>query len=224
MTTLFQKHEPTALSEVVGQPKAVAVLRGIDARSGLGGRAYWISGASGTGKSTIAKIIAGSVADDFFIEEIDACGWTPAAVQDLERSMSLCAWGKGGKAYIVNEAHGIRRNTLRQLLVTLDRLPKHATMIFTTTSTGQRLLLEDCDDASPLISRCVQLSLEQPDHAFAERLREIADCEGLDGAPPDAYLALIRHHNCNMRAAIQAVESGVMIGLPVDDEGNYLFD
>jgi len=49
---------------VVGQDntlKRIEVLR----RRGLSGRAYWLSGQSGTGKTTIARLIAAEIADDF---------------------------------------------------------------------------------------------------------------------------------------------------------------
>ena len=53
---LALKHRPSSWAEVVGQDKAVEKLRAL-ARSGrgLGGRAYWITGASGTGKGKPAR-------------------------------------------------------------------------------------------------------------------------------------------------------------------------
>jgi DNA polymerase III gamma/tau subunit len=225
MAPLYQKYEPAEWGDVVGQDEAIATLMDIKRRDTLAGRAYWIAGLSGTGKSTIAKLIAKEVASEWFIEEIDACGWTPAAVQELERSMHVSAWGKGGKAYIVNEAHGIRRHTMRQLMVTLDRLPPTVAFIFTTTKSGEEIFLEDSDDASPLISRCMRITLRSDvERDFARHVRRIASKEKLGGAPAAAYSALIRHLRCNMRAALQFVESGGMKRLKKNRAGKFLFD
>ncbi len=40
------------------------------------------------------------------------------------------------KAVIVNESHGLRKDTIRQLLVLLERLPAHVVFVFTTTTDG----------------------------------------------------------------------------------------
>ena len=61
---LFEKYRPRAFDDVVGQDKAVAVLRRLERSGGLAGRAYFVSGASGTGKSTLGRIIAGMVGDE----------------------------------------------------------------------------------------------------------------------------------------------------------------
>ena len=54
MTLLYEQYRPRTLDEVVGQPKAVAVVRRL-IDNGAGGRAVWISGPSGSGKTTLAK-------------------------------------------------------------------------------------------------------------------------------------------------------------------------
>ena len=66
------------------------------------------------------------------------------------------AMGELGRAYIVNEAHGLRKDVIRQLLVVLERIPPHSLWIFTTTIEGQEAIFEDYDDASPLLSRCLR--------------------------------------------------------------------
>ena len=117
--------------------------------------------------------------------------------------------GKTGRAYIVNEAHGLRKDTIRQLLVVLERLPAHVVVVFTTTCDGQESLFDDYDDAHPLLSRCTRLELSRRDlaKAFAERAQTIARVEGLDGKPLANYVKLAQKHRNNMRAILDAFQN-----------------
>jgi DNA polymerase III gamma/tau subunit len=210
---LTEKYRPTQWAEVVGQQKIVERIRQLADRAGLSGRAFFLSGQSGTGKTTIARLIAQEIASEWDIEEIDAGALTVASLRDLERNLSFRGMGEtGGKAIIVNEAHGLRKDVIRALLVALERIPSHALWVFTSTVEGTESLFEDYDDASPLLSRCLRLDLSRRDLAkpFAQRAKEIAEREGLDGRPLEQYVRLIQKHRQNLRAALQEIESGAM--------------
>jgi len=209
---LHEQFRPKRWVDVVGQDKAIEQINQLRKR-GLGGRAYFISGQSGTGKTTIAKLLAAEIANEFCITEIDASVATPARLTTIEQELNLYGWGGKGRAYIINEAHGLSRPSIRQLLVLLERLPSHVIFVFTTTNEGVEDLFEEKIDAHPLLSRCQEIKLARRNlsEPFARRARDVAIASGLNGQPQSEYDKLVRKHKNNLRAVLQEIESGSML-------------
>ena len=210
---LYEQHRPKRLDDVLGQPKAVSTIQRLIAR-GLGGRALWISGASGTGKTTLARIVAASIADSFYVQEYDSADMlTVSEIDKLAKDMSYFAPGKGGRAYIINESHGLRKAAIRSLLGLLERIPAHVVIIFTTTKDGEAGLFDDNIDASPLLSRCTKIELTNQGLAktFAIHCMKIATAENLNGRPLESYMRLAARCHNNCRAMLQEIESGRML-------------
>jgi len=215
MPMLFEIHRPRTLENVIGQPKAVSVVTRFIVGRNIGGRAFWLSGPSGSGKTTLARIIGESIADEMHVEEMVADELTAERVRDIRSSMTLSAFGKGGRAYIVNEAHGLRADTIRRLLDVLEGIPGHVCFIFTTTKDGLETLADGQIDAAPLLSRCIRIALTNQGCAgpYAARVMAIAEGEGLSA--PDRtikdYIVLAKEHKNNIRAMLTAVEAGCML-------------
>lgn len=213
---LYEKYRPETFEAVVGQDKAVKKIQGLTSGP-WGGQAFFISGASGTGKTTLAWLIARMGADDFYIQEYRSGRDISARVlDDIERTMhlySLCG-GKTGRAFIINEAHGMRADIIERFLGLLEPIPSHVVFIFTTTKEAQAKLFDGQLDSAPLLSRCHEIALTNQGlcKSFAQHVKAIAEREGLDGKPLSAYEQLARDCHNNCRAMIQAVQEHRMEG------------
>ena len=121
---LYEQVRPSCFDDVLGQDKAVKRLQALLKRDRLQGQALWISGASGTGKTTIARFVAREFAPAGMTVEYDSADQFGAAeLQKLSQEISTRSMF-GRRVWIINEAHGLRKAVIRQLLGLLERLPE----------------------------------------------------------------------------------------------------
>lgn len=212
MTALYQTERPRTWGELVGMDRIIKVIDHLRA-TGLSGRCYFISGASGTGKTTIARLIAAEVADDWATVEVDGSQLDTALCDEIESARNRRPLGRG-HCFIVNEAHGIDPRRFTRLLQVTEDLPAWVTIIFTTTSEAKKDLFDERLDAHPLLSRCEELALPRRDLArpFAERAKAIAERRGLDGQPLDRYIRLAQECRNNLREMLGRIGRGEMAG------------
>lgn len=213
MKPLFEKHRPKSFADVIGQEKAIRLLELHRSRGGFLSRAYWLSGQSGTGKTTLARLIAQeSCGSEHDVTEIDASELTPATARELIRELNIIGLGGRGRALIINEAHYLPRATFAVLLTMTEPLPGNGVLIFTTTCDGMDELQKH-GDFQPLLSRCTEIELARRDLAkpFAQRCREIAQAEGLDGQPIEKYVRLAQVCRNNFRMMLSKIDAGEML-------------
>ena len=94
---LYEQYRPQVWSDLVGQEKAVRIVRRILERPGFDRGAFWIEGAgehnSGIGKTSLALLIAHQLADPFFVEQLSGAKVDRATVKRIEQVAWLSTWG-----------------------------------------------------------------------------------------------------------------------------------
>jgi replication-associated recombination protein RarA len=215
MTALYEVERPRNFNEVAGHQKTLKRLACTLKTTGLDGQVYWITGESGTGKTTLAKIIASHVADPCCTYEVDAQKLLTDTLDDWERKAKAPSLF-GQWAFIVNEAHTLSSKIVSALQTVLEdeKVQRNSTWCFTTTNKGEQRLFDTKFDACPFLSRAICLKLELDKEtviAMAERLQSIARKHECDGKPLDAYLQLLADSKFNMRKALQEIASGAML-------------
>lgn len=214
MQALYDKWRPASWEDVCGQPKAIAKLEFLRKRRGtLAGDCYLLSGGSGTGKTSIALLLAREVADWNVLEFDDPSELTADVLRSLKEQRTARPLGGVGYCNLINEIHGAKAELIRKLLGLTERLPEWVTWIFTSSRSGEERLLDGTDDMAPWLSRCKRIPMARRNLSvpFAERARMIARAENLDGQPLESYIALLKRCRNNMRAALNEIEAGAML-------------
>lgn len=217
MCSLTEQYRPSTWGDVCGQDELIATINALRAR-GLGGRAYVLTGKSGTGKTTIGRLLAREVAGELAITEENARDVTVSYIRAMEEAfVSRCLpsddSGKTGRAWIFNEIHGFNNAVVTRLLTTLERLPAHVIIVFTTTAKAQASLFAEFEDAKPFLQRCKRLELSQRSlaQAFAARLMEICRIEGLGTPTMEECIRLVNEESASMRGALDRIEDGYFL-------------
>ena len=212
---LMDRMRPKRFADVVGQDAALAAIQSrVKANEGRYiGVNYFLSGPSGVGKTSIAKLIANECAQGWATMEVHASKVNKDWLDHAEDEMRHPPWswdGHHGYAWIINEVHYLDGRSEGRLLDLMEYRP-WVTWIFTTTTAGQAKLFDGDIEESPFMSRCLEVRLSgtgATQTAFAERARAIATELGMNGKPIGSYLILAARCKCNFRMMIQEIAAG----------------
>ncbi len=204
MAALYRKYRPQDFDEVVGQEAIVRTLKNA-ITSGQVRQAYLFAGPRGTGKTSLARILAKglncvqgptptpdkvcnpcvTIASGTSLDVIEMDAASQRGIDDIreirERVVLQPAEGRY-KVYILDEAHQLTDAAWNALLKLIEEPPPHLVFVFCTT---------DLSKVLPTVrSRCQTFVFARPRLPELVRLlRRVADGEGIQ--VPDQALALV---------------------------------
>ena len=156
----------------MGQETIVGVLKKAIAEGTLS-QAYLFSGSRGTGKTTMARIVAraaGAGTEDTY--EIDAASYTGVDnIRELREAAYVLPLVSQKKVYIIDEVHTLSKGAFNALLQILEEPPAHVHFILATTE------LHKVPDT--ILSRCQHFQFKKPsEEVLAKFAIAIAKSEG----------------------------------------------
>ncbi len=180
--SLYRKYRPSTWTEVRGQDHIVKVLDG-SVKSGKIAHAYLFAGSRGTGKTSVARILAkalGTSEQDTY--EMDAASNRGVDdIRELRESVLTLPFDSKYKVYIIDEVHMLTKEAWAALLKTLEEPPAHAIFILATT---ERNKVPDT-----IQSRSQVFEFKKPTPAMLEEMiAEVAQKEGKTLPPESANL------------------------------------
>lgn len=176
---LYSRYRPQDFAQVIGQEHITSVLaRAVE--TGEVSHAYLFSGTRGTGKTSVARILAralGTAPEDTY--EIDAASQTSVDdIREINEAVWVLPFRSRFKVYILDEAHMLSKSAWNALLKTLEEPPAHAIFVLATT--------EPEKVPETVISRCEWYQFKKPSpQVLAKVVSETAKREGMkfgDGA------------------------------------------
>ena len=131
---LYRKYRPQNWDEVIGQEHVVRTLTNALKLNRVS-HAYLFSGPRGTGKTTIARLLAKSVGcADLDLIEIDAASNRGIdEIRELRDGIKFAPTAGKYKVFIIDEVHQLTKEAFNALLKTLEEPPAHAIFILATT-------------------------------------------------------------------------------------------
>jgi DNA polymerase-3 subunit gamma/tau len=218
---LYRKYRPKEWDEVVGQDHVLQTLKNAIAADRVA-HAYLFAGSRGTGKTTLARLLAKAVNctnpdptrrpdnecehckavnENRFLDliEIDAASNTSVDdVRDLRDKINFSPSQGKYKIYIIDEVHMLSTQAFNALLKTLEEPPPHAIFVLATTEIHKI--------PATVLSRCQRHEFRRlPVDEIVTQLKMIIKAEKIR-ADDDALIQIARQSAGGMRDAISLLD------------------
>ena len=191
---MYRKYRPKSFSDIIGQTHVVKTLKNAIKTDNIS-HAYLFTGPRGTGKTTMARLLAKAVncEDDSDPEPCNECNSCKSIIsgnavdlieidaashrgideiRQLREGIKFSPNSLKYKVYIIDESHQLTKGAANALLKTLEEAPEHAIFILATTE-PQKML-------PTIISRCQRFDFKKLNFSqITEKLKKILKAEGV---------------------------------------------
>ena len=219
---LYRKYRPSTFEEVAGQQRIVRTLRNA-LSTGKIAHAYLFAGPRGTGKTTMAKLLAKALnCEEGIGKQCNECKNCRAIIEGthpdvleldaasnngvdeirelIDRVKYGCILGRY-KVYIIDEVHMLSAGAFNALLKTLEEPPEHVIFILATTEPHKIL--------PTILSRCQRYDFTRVSNEdIKERIKIILEEEGIE-FNEEAVDLIVNLADGGMRDALSILDQGI---------------